>query len=225
MACVRRLAGAGLAVAWLTVGCGGNAEADDGLSQGVGVGDPCVPAAEQHTEFGGFDDLQVTVETGHAECESGLCLANHFRGRASCPYGQTQEEAAEWASTNDWGNRCRVPGADGTETADRVSVPVPPQLYERRASVAVHCSCRCANADGRTDDGESYCQCPIGSTCEPLVPDLGLGSAELAGSYCVPEGAEYDSALAAASPYCTLDFHYPGGWREHPYQCGDAIPD
>jgi len=224
MSFTRRAAAMALAAASTLGGCGGTSEADD-LRLAVGLGDPCVPEAERHTGFSGFSESEVTVEAGNEQCGSGLCLVNHFQGRVSCPYGQTAREADEWSSAADWGNRCRVPGADGVNPDDRISVPVVPQKYERRASIAVHCSCRCANADGRTDDGESYCRCSTGSTCEPLVPDVGLGSPALSGSYCVPEGGAYDPALTAASPDCTLDFSYPGGWREHPYQCGEAIPE
>jgi hypothetical protein len=67
-----------------------------------------------------------------------------------------------------------------------------PQLEERRADELVYCSCRC---DG-PNSGEDYCECPNGFVCEPLVPDLGLGS-DIVGSYCVKEGSLYDSSNSA----------------------------
>src|SRR5437762_12513219 len=36
------------------------------------------------------------------------------------------------------------------------------QCSHRPATDAVYCSCRCANVDGRTDDGPRYCACPEG---------------------------------------------------------------
>jgi len=189
-----------------------------------GVGDPCTPEDEYHQGFSGYSETEVNVESRSFQCETRVCLVNHFRGRVSCPYGQTEGDAAEWETSSDWGNRCRIPGTDGTNAIDRVSVPVSAQKYERRASEAVYCSCRCKNADGSTEDGARYCPCPNGYTCQHLIDDVGLGSSQLAGGYCVKKGTEYDEAETEASPDCTLDFNYPGGWREHPYQCGEAIP-
>jgi hypothetical protein len=63
-------------------------------------------------------------------------------------------------------------------------------LVERQAEDAVYCSCRCAPPEG-VDDNATYCECPDGFVCEPLVEDLGLGKGQLAGSYCVKNGTEY----------------------------------
>ena len=70
----------------------------------------------------------------------------------------------------DWGNRCRIPGTDGIRPEDRVNVPVGRQKFARRASEAVYCSCRCQNADGKTDDGARYCDCPNGYACSTRLP-------------------------------------------------------
>jgi uncharacterized OB-fold protein len=61
----------------------------------------------------------------------------------------------------------------------------------------VYCSCRC---DG-PDPNARYCKCPTGFTCTELLKDIGLGSSELAGSYCIKTGTDYDPK-AAASPDC-----------------------
>ena len=53
----------------------------------------------------------------------------------------------------------------------------------------MYCSCRCANADGSTDDGARYCECPDGYSCTKLVENIGLGREQLAGSYCIKEGS------------------------------------
>jgi hypothetical protein len=53
------------------------------------VGDPCIPSNEKGLVFQGFELQNLYVETGaFASCESGVCLINHFQGRASCPLGQ-----------------------------------------------------------------------------------------------------------------------------------------
>ena len=53
------------------------------------------------------------------------------------------------------------------------------------------CSCRCANAQGKKDDGAKYCDCPENYACTPLIKDLGLGNAQLSGSYCVKKNKVY----------------------------------
>ncbi len=147
-----------------------------------GVGDPCIPEDEYQTDFSGYSLGEVNVERRSFQCETRVCLVNGFRGRVSCPYGQTADDVENAADDG-----CRVPGTQGGP-GDRVIVPVAPQHPERRPTDAVYCSCRCANAAGRTDDGGNYCECPSGFGCEQLIDDVGLGNPELAGGYCVREG-------------------------------------
>ena len=80
-------------------GCGaGESGAGDAGPLGAGeageagggsvVGDPCTPEQEDDTEFNGFDYRQVTLDSKSLQCQTRLCLVNHFQGRVSCPYGQ-----------------------------------------------------------------------------------------------------------------------------------------
>lgn len=139
------------------------------------LGETCIVTDEYKPNWTGFGAWNVSVETQTGACESEVCLLNHFQGRASCPYGQSEEEAAEFP-------HCFLPG-----TAEPVTVTVPPQLLERREATASICSCRC---DGPGDG--PFCECPESMECKPLFPDLGLeGQAEIAGSYCIPSGTEY----------------------------------
>src|SRR5580698_9169366 len=55
----------------------------------TGVGDPCTPEAEYSQSFLGFDKAEVNIESKSFQCQTRLCLANHFQGRVTCPYGQT----------------------------------------------------------------------------------------------------------------------------------------
>ena len=139
------------------------------------LGEACIVTDEYKPTWSGFAVTGVSVETQAGACESDVCLIHHFQGRASCPYGQTQVEAEE-------SPKCFVPG-----TVEPVTVPVVPQLLERREATASICSCRC---DG---PGEGpFCECPESMECKPLFSDLGLeGEAEVAGSYCIPSGTEY----------------------------------
>lgn len=57
------------------------------------LGEPCVPAVEVDANFSGFTSGAVMVETRPRGCNSEVCLVQHFQGRVSCPYGQTEEQA------------------------------------------------------------------------------------------------------------------------------------
>ncbi|HEX2673643.1 MAG TPA: hypothetical protein VHM25_22345 [Polyangiaceae bacterium] len=140
-----------------------------------GVGDPCIPEDEYRVEFSGYNAKEVNVESKSFQCETRVCLANHFQGRVSCKYGQ---EAGA-------GN-CTRPG----DKSQPITVAVDAQLKNRTAEKAVYCSCRC---DGE-DKNARYCKCPSGYACTKLQEDYHLGSAQLAGSYCVRDGTGYDPA-------------------------------
>lgn len=152
---------------FVTVACGGEANSKN-------VGKACITADESNPTFAGFAESEVSVEASGRDCGAGVCLVNHFKGRVSCPYGQSDLELED--------PRCLLPG-----TSDPVLVPVPPQDSVRTAALAVTCSCRCAGPGAGP-----FCSCPIGAECAPVVENLGLpGSEEVAGSYCIPEGARF----------------------------------
>src|SRR3981081_2451339 len=62
--------------------------------KGTGVGDRGPPEQEYEPTFKGFDDKEVNVESKSFQCQTRLCLVNHFRGRVSCPYGQAKDGTA-----------------------------------------------------------------------------------------------------------------------------------
>jgi len=138
-----------------------------------GVGDPCIPEDEYTSTFPGYNVKEFNVETKSFQCETRVCMVNHFQGRVSCKYGQAAGD----------GN-CTVPGAPTIA----ISAKVDPQLAKRTADKAVYCSCRC---DGE-DKNARYCKCPSGYACDHLSDDIGLGSGNLFGSYCVRDGTQYD---------------------------------
>lgn len=173
-----------------------------------GVGDPCIPEDEYQPTFGGYDATEVNVESRSFQCETRVCLVNHFQGRVSCPYGQSEGDLN--LPTTDPA-RCRIPGTSGVDPTDAISVQVKPQLVERSAAAtenrtggkdAVYCSCRCKNADGSKDDGARYCDCPSGFECEKLLDDLGLGSSQLAGYYCIRSGTKYNPTTQGVGEEC-----------------------
>jgi len=164
--------------------------------QQSGVGDPCTPEQEYNTGFGGFSEGEVNVESKSFQCLTRLCLVNHFRGRVSCPYGQDSSGNAPPGAKA----ACAVPGGDPTSATDHINpndpktgAAVQSQCVDRTASAAVYCSCRCANLDGKTDDGSNYCTCPDGFQCTQLVTSIGAGDTGLTGAYCIRNNTKFDS--------------------------------
>jgi hypothetical protein len=178
-----------------------------GGCQSGGVGDPCIPEDEYQPSFSGFAAAELNIESRSFQCETRVCLVNHFRGRVSCPLGQTAETAAKAAAysahkANPKGalpanydpkfdpqspDGCRLPGSTGA-SADVVNTSVLPQCTTRQAKDTVYCSCRC---DG-PDPNAKYCECGAGFTCKKFDElDVGVaaakGSGNLRGSYCVKE--------------------------------------
>jgi hypothetical protein len=182
--------------------------AGTGGCNSTGVGDPCTPEAEYSTAFLGFDVAEVNVEEKSFQCETRLCLANHFEGRVTCPYGQASTgTAAALTAYDGTHNGCVTPiaqavtGVDPTTGAiaspPDVQPPQPgavlPNCSDRTAAQAVYCSCRCANVDGHTNDGSNYCSCPTGFSCTQLVSSVGPATdPNLVGAYCIKNGTAYD---------------------------------
>lgn len=160
----------------------------------TGVGDPCIPELEYDPTFNGFTLGDVYLESKSFQCQTRLCLVNHFRGRLTCPYGQT----SMGQPPNGAGQPCSLPG--GSCAADKTqcivgkngSAEVPPQCTNHRSDIAVYCSCRCANENGKTNDGANYCSCPDGYACKQLVAPTKLGNEGLTGAYCVKASDTFD---------------------------------
>jgi hypothetical protein len=64
-----------------------------------GVGDPCIPEDEYKENFPGFKLTEENIESRSFQCQTRICLVNHFQGRASCPRGQEQPQACHRNST------------------------------------------------------------------------------------------------------------------------------
>jgi hypothetical protein len=135
------------------------------------IGDPCIPEDEAHPNFSGYSETEVNIESESPSCSSGICLVNGFRGRISCPEGQSDPAHPS----------CTTTGSDPVP----VAVAVPAQLESRPAEDAAYCSCRC---DGPAGTGP-FCACADGFECTKLVDAYGTaGGAQLAGSYCIKAG-------------------------------------
>jgi hypothetical protein len=148
-----------------------------------GVGVACTPGDEALPAFPGFGVTEINIEDRATQCTTGICLAAYFQGRTSCAYGSPD---------------CTTPGGEP------VTTDVKPQLLSRSPSDAVYCSCHC---DGPEGTGP-FCACPGGFECLKLVDDIGLGHAELAGSYCIKVGTAFSDPTALASgPTCDRALH------------------
>jgi hypothetical protein len=160
-----------------------------------GVGDPCIPEDEYRTNFAGYSETEVNIESRSYQCETRVCLAAYFRGRVSCPYGNPDGNANRPDPPN---TQCYLPGS--SSVADQIEVPVAAQLADRRPEDAVYCSCRCNGPDPNAN----YCECPSGYVCQELIDDIGLGNRQLTGSYCVKDGTQVpDPGALENDPRCT----------------------
>ena len=177
--------------------------------QSGGIGDPCLPEDEYQAAFSGYAVTEVNLESRSFQCETRLCLVNHFQGRVSCPYGQDKQADGSSTLPNtavilSATQQCRIPG-----TQEPITVSVNAQVTRRRPIDTVYCSCRCAGSDAQA----RYCSCPSGFECVDLLSPIDrLGSRELAGSYCIKQGTRYDktTALGAACNATDLTKDPPG---------------
>ena len=167
----------------------------------TGVGDPCTPEQEYDPTFNGFDEAEVNVESKSFQCQTRLCLVNHFRGRVTCPYGQDTS-----GNPPSGAQACATPGSGGKELITgnpqdtKKQKLVEAQCTDRTADKAVYCSCRCADVNGNTPSSEgNFCKCPDGFSCSQLVTSIGQGDTGLTGAYCIKDKTAYDSTTACAA--------------------------
>jgi hypothetical protein len=180
-------------------GSSGGSTKDSG-GESVPVGAPCITSNDLSPNWPGFSSALIAIDTHNPGCGGLPCIRNHFQGLLTCPYGQTADGGPPPGA--DAG--CVVPG---TSTPVRPDLPdhdesVLPWCVSRPPGVTVICSCRCADAEGKTDDDAGpYCTCPTGFSCTPLDPE---GPA--AGSYCIPTGSAYDAG-GGCGPVCDPTSH------------------
>jgi hypothetical protein len=192
---------AGLSVSVLAVALSGSG------CQSTGIGDPCTPEKEYDPTFAGFVEQEVSTEGESFQCQTRLCLVNHFQGRATCPYGQDAMGHAIPPAANG----CVTPGitqpvtgplnTNGKPVDATIGEKVQPQCTERTKDQTVYCSCRCADING-TQNGGNFCTCPSGFSCTQLVSSISAaGDQGLTGAYCIKSGTAFDSASGATT--CT----------------------
>jgi len=123
----------------LAVGCITGIGFAPSSCQSGGIGDPCTPEDEYLGTFPGFQVTQENIESRSFQCESRICLVNHFQGRVSCPLGQPKKTACSGI-----GDSC---GDDGECTLS--------------ATFANDCTADTADVDcnGGACNAEGFCEC------------------------------------------------------------------
>jgi hypothetical protein len=75
------------------------------------VGAPCTPEDEYQGRFAGFKLSEENIESRSFQCETRICLVNHFQGRVSCPLGQPAPVVCtDDPSLCDTGSSCQPAG-------------------------------------------------------------------------------------------------------------------
>jgi hypothetical protein len=170
--------------------------------QATGVGDPCTPEQEYNQDFLGFDVKEVNVESKSFQCQTRLCLVNHFQGRVSCQYGQdaTGANLPNGLPFANGAAACVIPGATTRSQDTQINGAVQAQCTDRDAKSAVYCSCRCQDVNGQTPASEgNFCKCPDGYTCQQLVTSIGASDTGLTGGYCIKSGTAYQPTQCAST--------------------------
>lgn len=188
-----------------------------------GVGDPCTPEDEYQQNFNGFQVTETNVESRSFQCETRVCLVNHFQGRVSCRRGQSSQLDSSGNPVADYNPHCSIPGTLPSRTTtdpNNVNVAVAAQLVARQTEKAVYCSCRCDGADKTA----KYCECPEGFECAPIVEQLTKGNGQLAGSYCIRTGTRYQENTDSATTCSDNPAGCGCGGANPPAECGTGYP-
>lgn len=117
-----------------------------------GVGDPCIPEDEYRANFRGFTLKEENIESRSFQCQTRLCLVNHFQGRVSCPFGQLAPTL------------CDGPG-DGCVASHVVSVP---QGFGKDKCSADE---DCATLGGKCNTAGGFCECSKDEDCATAGPE------------------------------------------------------
>ncbi|HVY48517.1 MAG TPA: hypothetical protein VHB21_21660 [Minicystis sp.] len=164
--------------------------------QSGGVGDPCVPEDEYDPQFPGFKLTLENIESRSFQCQTRICLAYHFQGRVSCPFGQ----AAPTPCTK----------ADGSAGEDGACDTNAGEKCTKSAPIANDCATD-ADCPGSTcDKNGHFCLCTGAAGEIPPAPGYVCdvnGTHQFQGYFChKPNNCQQPAdQVAAAKDNCGSD--------------------
>ncbi len=144
---------------WAIV-CAAAAAAFPAGCQSGGVGDPCVAEDEHDPSFSGFKMTEENIESRSFQCQTRICLVNHFQGRASCPLGQPPLVAPGIAGRH----ACSPGDASACEAGEECvaallpTPPCDPDAPDRGAA-------DCFGHGGSCDAESKTCRCSTDADC------------------------------------------------------------
>ncbi|WP_437626343.1 hypothetical protein [Sorangium sp. So ce1151] len=106
-----------------------------------GVGDPCLPEDEYDPQFAGFKVTEENIESRSFQCQTRICLVNHFQGRVSCPLGQEAPPTCN-------------PDQPGTCTSCQLSGTYAPDCNGDAQCISRDC-----------DEAGGFCRCVVDQDC------------------------------------------------------------
>lgn len=154
--------------------------------QSGGVGDPCIPEDEYNPQFAGFKVTEENIESRSFQCQTRICLVNHFQGRVSCPLGQLPPTA------------CSGPGDDALcmggkcMEAATLSPDCNPDADDKGASACAGFGGVC-NAAKRACECGQTADCPNGSYCDATTKECKTYVCHTPGNCQIGDGSEEDN--------------------------------
>jgi len=145
--------------------------------QSGGVGDPCTPEDEYDPGFAGFKVTEENIESRSFQCQTRICLVNHFQGRASCPAGQTAPTYCDPSAA--------APCAEGSGSCVESSTFAP------------ECADNSECASGKCNVARGVCECNTVIDCP--------GNADPAAWSCSKAADEPDGPQLCRSHVCFKD--------------------
>ena len=141
--------------------------------QSGGIGDPCTPEDEYNPQFAGFKVTEENIESRSFQCQTRICLVNHFQGRVSCPLGQEGLVDAT------------QPGRHAC-TPDNTSACAEGEVCTEAAALAPECdpededngSGDCAGFGGVCDSQGRFCRCNTSADCLGAGPTFVCDAAD-----------------------------------------------
>jgi hypothetical protein len=161
--------------------------------QSGGVGDPCTPEDEYNPQFAGFKVTEENIESRSFQCQTRICLVNHFQGRVSCPLGQAPPKSCSGPSDASCGADSKCVEA-GTLAPD-----CDPDAADKGAAACAGYGGVC-NVTTRACQCNQTADCPTNSYCDAEAKQCKSYVCHKGGSNCQIPGADKNEGKACCIP-------------------------